>query len=372
MSRRVVVTGVGVVSSIGVGVDGFWNALADGVSGASVLELEGEPPTPVCRVEDFDGEALFGRRDSRRMDRCAQLATAAAQLALADAGDLGLRARARGREHRLGPRRHRHARRGLPNLLRAWLGSRQPVPDSARADQHGLRRGRAHAAAARPVVVDLHRLRRRCGRNRRRALADPLGPRRRDARGRLRLGDLAGGARGLPQPGCARDAASRRRGRQPSLRLRARRVRDRRGLRRARARGARARARARGAHLCRAGRLRLELRRLASDRSRRDRRRPRHGDDRRARGRGPRRRRTSATSARTRPRRPRATRPRRVRSSAPGWRTPPSRPPSRCTATRSAAPAASRPPPRCCRSCAASCRRRSTSSSPTTAAASIT
>ena len=79
------------MSSIGTGVDAFWDALAKGVSGASVLELEGEPPTPVCRVEDFDGEALFGRRDARRMDRCAQLATAAAQLALADAGgDLGL------------------------------------------------------------------------------------------------------------------------------------------------------------------------------------------------------------------------------------------------------------------------------------------
>jgi len=90
MGRRVVVTGVGVVSSIGVGVEAFWDALANGVSGASVLELEGEPPTPVCRVEDFDADALFGRRDARRMDRCAQLATAAAQLALADAGDLGL------------------------------------------------------------------------------------------------------------------------------------------------------------------------------------------------------------------------------------------------------------------------------------------
>ncbi len=91
MGRRAVVTGVGVVSSIGTGVEAFWDALADGVSGASVLELEGEPPTPVCRVEEFDGEALFGRRDARRMDRCAQLATAAAQLALADAGgDLGL------------------------------------------------------------------------------------------------------------------------------------------------------------------------------------------------------------------------------------------------------------------------------------------
>jgi 3-oxoacyl-[acyl-carrier-protein] synthase II len=79
------------VSSIGTGVEAFWDALADGVSGASVLALEGEPPTPVCRVEEFDGEALFGRRDARRMDRCAQFATAAAQLALADAGgDLGL------------------------------------------------------------------------------------------------------------------------------------------------------------------------------------------------------------------------------------------------------------------------------------------
>ena len=49
------------------------------------------------------------------------------------------------------------------------------------------------------------------------------------------------------------------------------------------------------------------LRRLAPDRSRRDRRGPRLGDDRRARGRGPRAARTSATSARTRPRRRRAT-----------------------------------------------------------------
>ena len=62
MGRRVLVTGVGVVSSIGTGVGAFWDALADGVSGASVLELEGEPPTPVCRVGDFDAEALFGRR----------------------------------------------------------------------------------------------------------------------------------------------------------------------------------------------------------------------------------------------------------------------------------------------------------------------
>ena len=59
MGRRVLVTGVGVVSSIGTGVGAFWDALADGVSGASVLELEGEPPTPVCRVEDFDARGAL-------------------------------------------------------------------------------------------------------------------------------------------------------------------------------------------------------------------------------------------------------------------------------------------------------------------------
>ncbi len=99
---------------------------------------------------------------------------------------------------------------------------------------------------------------------------------------------------------------------------------------------------------------------------------PGTGDVRRARGRGPRpgghRLRQRARHLDALGRRRRGARDRR----APAWRTPRSRPPSRCTATRSAAPAASRRPPRCCRSCAASCRRRSTSSSPTTAAVSIT
>ena len=45
-----VVTGVGVVSSIGTGVEAFWNALADGVSGASVLELDGESAAHVLGI----------------------------------------------------------------------------------------------------------------------------------------------------------------------------------------------------------------------------------------------------------------------------------------------------------------------------------
>src|SRR5689334_23771536 len=88
--RRVVITGAGVVSSIGVGVDAFWDALAAGRSGARRVDADGVEAI-ACPVDDFDADALFGRRDARRMDRVAQLAAAAGKLALDDAGgDLGL------------------------------------------------------------------------------------------------------------------------------------------------------------------------------------------------------------------------------------------------------------------------------------------
>jgi len=88
--RRVVITGAGVVSSIGVGVEAFWDALAAGRSGAELVDADGVEAV-ACPVGDFDADALFGRRDARRMDRVAQLAAAAGRLALDDAGgDLGL------------------------------------------------------------------------------------------------------------------------------------------------------------------------------------------------------------------------------------------------------------------------------------------
>jgi 3-oxoacyl-[acyl-carrier-protein] synthase II len=84
----VVITGAGVLSPLGAGVEPFWDALACGRSGAAVLEIEAVgaiPAFPVSAGED--ARERFGQREARRMDRSARLAAVAGALALADAGD---------------------------------------------------------------------------------------------------------------------------------------------------------------------------------------------------------------------------------------------------------------------------------------------
>ena len=92
MKRRVVVTGVGVVTPIGVGVRTFWeNALA-GVSGVTALTafedlpLEGYRSRVVARVPDFDPGPPPPALPAERLDRYARFALVAAREALADAG----------------------------------------------------------------------------------------------------------------------------------------------------------------------------------------------------------------------------------------------------------------------------------------------
>jgi len=87
MTRRVVITGAGVVSSIGTGRDAFWDALTAGRSGATRFELEYVGEVTACLAPADDGvEELVGRREARRMDRAARLAVVAAAQALEDAG----------------------------------------------------------------------------------------------------------------------------------------------------------------------------------------------------------------------------------------------------------------------------------------------
>jgi 3-oxoacyl-[acyl-carrier-protein] synthase II len=87
--RRVVITGLGLVSPIGIGREDVWrNALA-GISGAG--PISGFDPSRLstqiaCEVVDFDPEQFMDRRATRRMDRFAQMAVAAARLGLDDAG----------------------------------------------------------------------------------------------------------------------------------------------------------------------------------------------------------------------------------------------------------------------------------------------
>lgn len=87
--RRVVVTGIGPVTPVGIGVDAFWSALTAGRSGVAKLEgfdADGFASRIAAQVHDFRPEDHLEPAEVRRMARFAQLAVAAARLALDDAG----------------------------------------------------------------------------------------------------------------------------------------------------------------------------------------------------------------------------------------------------------------------------------------------
>ena len=86
--NQVVITGVGVVSSIGNGIDDFWNSLKDGKSGiTAVTRFEaGDIASQVAsEVTDFNPEDFMDPKEVRRNDRYTHLALAASRHALADA-----------------------------------------------------------------------------------------------------------------------------------------------------------------------------------------------------------------------------------------------------------------------------------------------
>lgn len=87
--RRVVITGIGVVSPVGIGKDAFWNSLLEGKSGVSTITAFDPSDFPVKiagEVKDFDAEKYVGdKKTVRHMDRNVQFAVAAARMAVEDA-----------------------------------------------------------------------------------------------------------------------------------------------------------------------------------------------------------------------------------------------------------------------------------------------
>lgn len=85
---RVVVTGLGCVTPIGIGKDAFWNNLISGKSGAGRI-THFDPTNFSCQiaaqVKDFDPSLYMDKKDSRRIVRFIQFAIAAAKIAIADA-----------------------------------------------------------------------------------------------------------------------------------------------------------------------------------------------------------------------------------------------------------------------------------------------
>ena len=86
--RRVVVTGLGVVSPLGMGAESTWAGLLAGVSGAGPITLfdcSRHTTKFACEVKNFDPLAFSDKKEARKMDRFIQLGVAASDYAIKDA-----------------------------------------------------------------------------------------------------------------------------------------------------------------------------------------------------------------------------------------------------------------------------------------------
>lgn len=88
MKQRVVITGMGVMTSLGRDLETFWGNLMAGKSGVGMIEQfdVSEYPTRIAaEIKDFNPEQYFDKKEARRMDRFVQFAVAASLSALQDA-----------------------------------------------------------------------------------------------------------------------------------------------------------------------------------------------------------------------------------------------------------------------------------------------
>lgn len=88
MKKRVVVTGIGVISPMGIGLETFWNSLVNGVSGIGYIESFDTTDFSVKiagEVKEFDASNYFEKKEAKRLDRFAQFAVASALMAMEDA-----------------------------------------------------------------------------------------------------------------------------------------------------------------------------------------------------------------------------------------------------------------------------------------------
>jgi len=87
--KRVVITGIGLITPIGAGRQNFWNALTEGRSGIGPVKCFDTSAFSVhlgAEVRDFVPQTYFRRQAPETMGRGSQMAVAAARMALEDAG----------------------------------------------------------------------------------------------------------------------------------------------------------------------------------------------------------------------------------------------------------------------------------------------
>lgn len=89
MKKRVVITGLGAITPVGIGTDAFWKSLLEGKSG--IARITRFDPTDYAtqiagEVKAFDPVQYIDKKEAKRMDRSTQFAIAASKMALEDSG----------------------------------------------------------------------------------------------------------------------------------------------------------------------------------------------------------------------------------------------------------------------------------------------
>ncbi len=87
--RRVVITGLGLITPLGLGVEENWSAMLEGRSGIGTITSFDSSPLPVHiagEVKDFDPADYIEKKEIKKMDRFIHFAIAAAQMAMDDSG----------------------------------------------------------------------------------------------------------------------------------------------------------------------------------------------------------------------------------------------------------------------------------------------
>ena len=89
MAERVVVTGMGVLSPVGLTLDTYWKALCAGQSGIGPItkfDVSAFPAKIAAELKDFNAADYIDRKEVRRMDENVQYAVIAARMAIDDSG----------------------------------------------------------------------------------------------------------------------------------------------------------------------------------------------------------------------------------------------------------------------------------------------
>lgn len=89
MKKRVVITGMGVVHSLGLGLDSFWNAICEGRNGISLVtkfDTSAYDAKVAAEIKNFEPTDFIDKKEAKRMDVFTQYALAAAKMAIEMSG----------------------------------------------------------------------------------------------------------------------------------------------------------------------------------------------------------------------------------------------------------------------------------------------